>query len=145
MNKNKDSRGGKRKGAGRPKFAEKTVVKRIPESRLNDVNALLAKVIPFTASNPASFQYAASNPAPLTAPLYISRVAAGFPSPAEDYVEDGLDLNRHFIHDPEATFFVQASGDSMNLAGIFEKTLLTVCKCCQPQNNDLVALVSQRL
>ena len=50
---------------------------------------------------------------PLALALYGARVPAGFPSPADDHVEGRLDLNRHLIRHPAATFFVRASGDSM--------------------------------
>jgi len=46
-------------------------------------------------------------------PLYLSRVAAGFPSPADDYLDGGLDLNEHLIVHPAATYFARAEGDSM--------------------------------
>src|SRR5690554_4495176 len=46
-------------------------------------------------------------------PLYLERVAAGFPSPAQDYVEQALDLNQLLVKRPASTFFVRAEGDSM--------------------------------
>ena len=46
-------------------------------------------------------------------PLFVTRVSAGFPSPADDYLEGNLDLNKHLIKHKAATFFVRASGDSM--------------------------------
>ncbi len=51
-------------------------------------------------------------------PLYACAVQAGFPSPADDYIEGTLDLNKHLIKHPTATFFVKASGESMLKAGI---------------------------
>ena len=51
-------------------------------------------------------------------PLFKSGVSAGFPSPAADYEEGKLDLNRHLIRNPAATFFVRVNGDSMIGAGI---------------------------
>ncbi len=51
-------------------------------------------------------------------PLYGSKVAAGFPSPADDYLELTLDLNEYLIKHPAATFMVRAQGDSMHDAGI---------------------------
>ncbi len=61
-----------------------------------------------------------------TCPLYASSVKAGFPSPAEDYAEQHLDLNTHLISRPAATFFLRVSGDSMINAGIFNGDLLIV-------------------
>ena len=59
-------------------------------------------------------------------PLFLSPVAAGFPSPATDYIEKNLDLNEHLIKHPAATFFVTVSGNSMTGAGIFSGDLLVV-------------------
>ena len=53
----------------------------------------------------------------LPLPLYAARVAAGFPSPADDYIEGKLDLNEHLVKRPAATFFVRVEGDSMIGAG----------------------------
>ena len=50
-------------------------------------------------------------------PLYLSRIKAGFPSPAEDYLDRKLDLNEHLIKHPASTFFVKVKGDSMVGAG----------------------------
>ena len=44
-------------------------------------------------------------------PLFLERVACGFPSPAQDYVEDRLDLNRLAVRHPSATYFIKVSGD----------------------------------
>lgn len=46
-------------------------------------------------------------------PVFLGRLPAGFPSPADDYIEGKLDLNRHLIKHPAATFFVRVTGDSM--------------------------------
>ncbi len=56
----------------------------------------------------------------------MSTVEAGFPSPAEDYIEGSLDLNRHLVKHPAATFFVRVSGDSMINAGIHPDDILIV-------------------
>jgi len=65
-------------------------------------------------------------------PLALSRVEAGFPSPADDYMERPLDLNEHVIKHPAATYFVRASGDSMTGAGIFDGDLLIVDRSLEP-------------
>jgi DNA polymerase V len=62
----------------------------------------------------------------LEIPLASFSVSAGFPSPADDYLEGRLDLNEHFIRHPAATFYVRVSGDSMKGAGIFDGDLLIV-------------------
>ncbi len=61
-------------------------------------------------------------------PLAASPVHAGFPSPAEDFLEAPLDLNRALIRDPAATFFVRVEGDSMTGDGIDDGDLLVVDK-----------------
>ena len=60
--------------------------------------------------------------------LVCGNVAAGFPSPAETYVEKPLDLNNLLIYRPAATFFVRACGDSMTGAGIQSGDILVVDK-----------------
>ncbi len=63
---------------------------------------------------------------PLPLPLYTTSVQAGFPSPAEDYLDKTLDLNELLISHPAATFFVRVAGDSMKNAGIFSGDTLVV-------------------
>ena len=72
------------------------------------------------------------------APLYLARVPAGFPSPAEDYIEGPLDLNRHLIRHPAATFFVRASGDSMLGVGIHSGDLLLVDRSLEARSGQVV-------
>jgi len=59
-------------------------------------------------------------------PLFLEPVAAGFPSPAGDYIECRLDLNEYLIRHPSATFFVRVAGDSMTGAGIHSGDILIV-------------------
>ena len=61
-------------------------------------------------------------------PLYDSAVSAGFTSPAEDYIEDYIDLNQYIIKNPHSTFFVRVRGDSMKGAGIHSGDILVVDK-----------------
>ena len=76
------TRGGARKGAGRPKgqgkYGEATKAMRIPVSKASYVSKIINKGL-------------------YEIPLYGNRVAAGFPSPADDYLEDKIDLNRYLI------------------------------------------------
>ncbi len=53
-------------------------------------------------------------------PVFIARITAGFPSPAADYEEGKLDLNKHLFKNPAVTFFVRVAGDSMLGAGIHD-------------------------
>ena len=52
-------------------------------------------------------------------PLVKETISACFPSPAEDYIELGIDLNKYLIKNPISTFFLRVSGNSMNNAGIY--------------------------
>ena len=71
-------------------------------------------------------------------PLYLSPVVAGFPSPAEDYLDRKLDLHEHLVRNNAATFFVRASGDSMIRAGIMDGDLLVVDRSITPANGSVV-------
>ena len=71
-------------------------------------------------------------------PLFISRVPAGFPSPADDYIEADLDLNEYLVKHPSATFLARASGDSMTRAGILNGALLVVDKSLTPKDGSIV-------
>lgn len=75
---------------------------------------------------------------PLSIPLFSHRVSAGFPSPAQDYVEQVLDLNQLCIKHPAATFFVRVEGDSMIEAGIYANDVLVVDRSLQAMHGDLV-------
>ena len=75
---------------------------------------------------------------PCGLPLFLERVSAGFPSPADDYLEDRLDLNHHLVKHPAATFFVRASGDSMLGAGIHPGDILVVDRSLDPANNSVI-------
>jgi DNA polymerase V len=74
----------------------------------------------------------------VTLPLYLSRVCAGFPSPADDYIDQELDLVKHLIKNPPATFIVHAVGDSMVDAGIYSGDALIVDRSVQPRHNSVV-------
>ncbi|MDD5070353.1 MAG: translesion error-prone DNA polymerase V autoproteolytic subunit [Candidatus Omnitrophica bacterium] len=70
--------------------------------------------------------------------LFQERVSAGFPSPADDYVEKKLDLNEYLVENPSATFFVRVEGDSMINAGIHSGDILVVDRSLKPANNRIV-------
>lgn len=118
------SHGGKRLGAGRPKgsnsWGESTKAIRVPQSRVEDIKAFLEGGLNYTL------------------PLYSCKVRAGFPSPADDYIESRLDLNEHLIKHPAATFFVIASGDSMLHAGIQSGDMLIVDKSLNATHGKIV-------
>lgn len=74
----------------------------------------------------------------LEVPLYLERVSAGFPSPAQDYVEQALDLNELCVKRPAATFFVRVQGDSMVEAGIHTGDILVVDRSIEAGHGDIV-------
>jgi DNA polymerase V len=112
------TRGGARKGAGRPKGKEPTKAVRLPLS----VVAALEKY------HDLDFKV----------PLYLNKIAAGFPSPAEDYIADRLNLNEYLVKHPAATFLVRATGDSMLNAGIHDNDILIVDRSMTPVSGKIV-------
>lgn len=71
-------------------------------------------------------------------PLFSSLIPAGFPSPADDYLELRLDLNRHLITHPSATFCARVTGNSMTEAGIQEGDILIIDKALAPTDGNIV-------
>jgi DNA polymerase V len=71
-------------------------------------------------------------------PLYGCKINAGFPSPADDYIESQLDLNERFVKHKAATFFIRVKGDSMREANIHDSDLLIVDKAAEPKHGDIV-------
>lgn len=126
------SHGGARSGAGRPS-GEGTKVVRLPVKLVSVVQSLMAAPADSLLPHPSSPK--------LTLPKFGHKVRAGFPSPADDYIETWLDLNEHLIKHKDATFFVQASGDSMKGAGIFDGSLLVVDRSLEAKNGDIVIAV----
>ena len=76
-----------------------------------------------------------------TRPLFACSVSAGFPSPAEDYIEGRLDLNELMVANPAATFFVRVAGDSMIGAGIHHNDILVVDRSVEPVSGKVVIAV----
>lgn len=77
----------------------------------------------------------------LLLPLYVASVSAGFPSPADDFIDTKLDLNEYLVKHPASTFFVRASGDSMTLAGIHSGDILVVDRSLEAYDNAIVIAV----
>lgn len=75
---------------------------------------------------------------PLTIPLVAMSVPCGFPSPAGDYIADEIDLNEYIAPNPEASYIVKATGDSMIDAGIMPDDLLVVDRTSEPRSGDIV-------
>ena len=74
----------------------------------------------------------------LAIPLLSDGVSAGFPSPAEDYIEESIDLNEHLIQNPFSTFFLRVSGNSMTNSGIHDKDLIIVDKSLIAKPGNIV-------
>ena len=119
-------RGGAREGAGRPRgqgrYGEKTKALRIPVSKVKYISEVVSTGL-------------------YEIPLYNNKVAAGFPSPADDYLEDKIDLNQYLIKHPASTFLVRASGESMKGAGIFPDDILVVDRSLKAENGKVVIAV----
>ena len=71
-------------------------------------------------------------------PLLNDSVSAGFPSPADDYTEENIDLNEHLISNPFSTFFLRVKGDSMINAGIKDQDLIIVDKSLIAKPGNIV-------
>ena len=148
--------GGVREGSGRKKgsgkFGEPTKVMRIPQSKVSAIQAWLN--LQNTKSLKHSQSYIPSNQAQndspfvwhvpeessdkVDLPLYAHKVVAGFPSPADDYIEARLDLNEKLIRNKEATFLLSVQGDSMKDVGILDGDILVVDKSIEPQDGKIV-------
>ncbi|MEA3334107.1 MAG: translesion error-prone DNA polymerase V autoproteolytic subunit [Pseudomonadota bacterium] len=74
-------------------------------------------------------------------PLFLAPVSAGLPSPADDYIEHQLDLNKHLIQHPAATFFVKVKGDSMIEAGIHSGDILIVDRALEATDKKVVIAI----
>ncbi|MFP4459169.1 MAG: LexA family protein [Candidatus Zixiibacteriota bacterium] len=74
-------------------------------------------------------------------PLFDSSVQAGFPSPANDYIDRKLDLNELLIEHPTATFFVRVEGQSMTGAGIHHGDILIVDRALEAKDNKIVIAI----
>jgi DNA polymerase V len=136
--------GGARANAGRKaKFQEPTKVIRVPESQVSFIknwileNAKTGNLIDFNSSVKA--RAVQPNPDKIyQIPLAIERVAAGFPSPAQDHIEQALDLNEYLIRNENATFVVKANSLSMLGAGIDIDDPLLVDRSIAAKAGDIV-------
>jgi DNA polymerase V len=152
----KPTLGGTRSGAGRKKgssvYGESTQAIRVPESMVPEVKSMLlhrkqhflqSKLVgsintKAIRSADSSVFFPAVNVRKIEVPLFSSKVAAGFPSPTDDYIEKTLDLNDLLIQKPAATFFVRAEGESMLGAGIHPNDILVVDRSIKPVIGKIV-------
>lgn len=144
MPKKEFEHGGVRENAGRKaQFNEPTKVIRVPESQVNFIkNWLLNNV---KTNNLTDFnsklnvqQVHPNNDKIYHIPLATERVAAGFPSPAQDDIEQALDLNEYLIRNENATFIVKANSLSMLDAGIDINDPLIVDRSISAKSGDIV-------
>jgi DNA polymerase V len=75
---------------------------------------------------------------PVSLPLFLTKIQAGFPSPADDYLENTLDLNDYLVKKPAATFLVRVTGDSMMDAGIHHGSLLIVDRSLNARHDSII-------
>jgi len=73
----------------------------------------------------------------LKIPFIPDGVSAGFPSPAADFLENNIDLNKELSENPLATFYIKVKGNSMIDAGINDNDVLVVDRSLEPQNNKI--------
>ncbi len=139
------TQGGARPGAGRKKgsnaYGESTRAIRVPESLVPAVKTLLddrRRQFEQLVLTSANVFIPAVNPGKLALLLFVGKVAACFPSPADDYVDKTLDLNELLVQKPAATFFVRAQGESMLGAGIHPNDILVVDHSIEPVPGKIV-------
>lgn len=140
---NRKQHGGARSGAGRPAGSGRCAGEAHTQLRVPriDKDAVLALIADRRALRDIEAWRADHSAPPLALPLFGSRVPAGFPSPADDYLERSLDLNQYLIGDAPATFMVRVRGDSMIGAGIAAGDILVVEKGRTPQHDQIVLAV----
>lgn len=146
--------GGKRPNSG-PKnstspYGEKTSVIRVPTSIKPNVVTYLEEYKKMYAASVIHQipirQMAALSPPPLPRPIYSGKVSAGqsrFPSPAQDYEQEDLDLNKHLVKNPPATFYYSVGNayDSMIDVGILPSALLIVDRSINPKSSHIVLAI----
>ena len=81
--------------------------------------------------------YAPDYTTALDIPYVDVGISAGFPSPADDFIELTIDLNKHLIKHKDSTFFAKVKGHSMKDAGIFDGDLLVIDKSLAPQDGKI--------
>lgn len=134
----KSNHGGSRQNAGRkPLYPEKTVVIRVPQSKVIEIKAWLKPkpaddIIQNIELIPINFTTKMSLPCPLES------VAAGFPSPAQDYVEKHIDLNEYLVQNPISTFVLRVNSLSMKNAGIDVGDQILIDRSLQAEHGDIV-------
>ncbi len=139
--------GGARAGAGRPigsgKFKEPTKAIRVPESSISHIKDFLTTypdVIQFaTASEINSAKNIKSGDIKkLEIPMLSSLVAAGYPTPADEHIDESIDLNDYMVRKPDSTYMVRVEGESMKNAGILAGDILVVDREIKAAHNKII-------
>jgi DNA polymerase V len=133
------SKVGRKKGSNI--YNESTKVLRVPESMVEPFKNYLNEYANNLKIDKKMISVPSVSAKPLLTPLYSHKISAGFPSPADDHIEQTLDLNQHLITHPVSTFFLKVYGDSMIGAHIQENDILVVDKSLPPKNDDIVIAV----
>ncbi|GGG18331.1 LexA family protein [Pontibacter amylolyticus] len=89
-----------------------------------------AKVIPISSHALEPFDFESLENIDL--PLFASYVSAGFPSPADDYLEDRIDLGKYLVQNPTSTYMMRVKGNSMQDANIHDGDILVIDKALTP-------------
>lgn len=81
--------------------------------------------------------YSSDTSTELSLPIADAGIKAGFPSPAQDYMDSAIDLNKELVRHPATTFYGRVNGDSMVDAQVFDGDILVIDKSIEPQNKDM--------
>ncbi|MCC8996470.1 MAG: translesion error-prone DNA polymerase V autoproteolytic subunit [Nitrosomonas sp.] len=147
-------RGGKRENAGRPagqgRYGEPTKSIRVPLSQETTVRSFLEvfekrkAINDGDVSNVEKMLTPRISEEPIRLPLYSTKVAAGLPSPADDHVENTLDISEFMIDRKDSTFFITIKGESMIDVGLMPGDKVVVDRSKTPVIGDIVLAVVDR-
>ncbi|HQU97722.1 MAG TPA: translesion error-prone DNA polymerase V autoproteolytic subunit [Nitrosomonas sp.] len=147
-------RGGKRENAGRPagqgRYGEPTKSIRVPLSQETTVRSFLdafekrKAINDGDVSNVEEMLIPRISEEPIRLPLYSTKVAAGLPSPADDHVENTLDISEFMIDRKDSTFFITIKGESMIDVGLMPGDKVVVDRSKTPVIGDIVLAVVDR-
>ncbi len=148
MNNTIKTHGGKRPGAGRKpgnSMAQPTTVIRVPVNTAGTIKDFVSTLkgkhsLQGQVGVVDLIQFAQAKQRVIF-PFYTSKVAAGFPSPADDHVEQRLNPSDYLVENDTTTFFVRVKGDSMIEAGIFDNDVLVIDRSRTQQTGDIVLAV----
>lgn len=108
----------------------------IPEEELSFISLFIY----FCVMNEIKLHiYSADTDTILALPYANEGIRAGFPSPAQDYMTESIDLNKELIHNKETTFYARVEGDSMIDAGIYNGDYVVIDKSLEANDGDYIA------